>query len=404
MILSLPGLRYYQKFGLHRDPFPPGPSVEKVFLTHDTLHSLDQIKHAIDDSEQLVVVAAAAGAGKSVLSRYLEYIKSSRWFVGHVQAGHELNRETLAAEIIRQHFPERKFSGIHAARQLREFLHIFARNGRLPVVIIDDAHQLSPDALRFVLEMSAYCYQGARYRFVLFGDMDIHKRLDDPNLQDLKPASWHSFSVPPLSLQQTRKYLEYRLSLSGECREDPFTDDRILEIYTDSGGLPGAMHEPARRIMQAHQPEDGKRRFLIHAGLTATLGLMVFTAVYSAMNEDYQEKSEQLAALRDRQLQVVPVDLPGTGTLIRPASDIPLTPETTGDVTIARGADKEKPAATGRRSESLLARLFRREDGNNTETGMPGQGHSHRQPASPPQAVASLGNHLSLRLSDLSLQ
>ncbi|MDX1518559.1 MAG: AAA family ATPase [Gammaproteobacteria bacterium] len=401
MQLPFSGRRYYLKFGLERDPFPRDSAEQKVFLTHDMIHCLDQIKAAVDRSDQLVVVASPRGAGKTVLSRYLGFIKSSGWFVGHVPGSRELDREALAYEIIRQHFPERRFARAQAIYLLREFLQLFARNGRTPVVIIDDAHLLQPDTLKFVLEIAGYRQQGAQYRFVLFGDLGIDEKLKDPNLRNLIPARYHHFRIPSLSLQQTRKYLEYRLSLCGELREDPFTDERVQEIFAASAGLPGDIHVPARRIMQEYPIAGSNKQALIQLAATASVCLLVFTAVYSAMNEDYQEKSEQLAVSRTAKVEVIPLNLPGTGTLIKPA---PVTqPEITDNSPVASetaALEKTKAAVEKPRPEGLLARVF----GSLPKllTGSGPERHGTYGPGpDKTNTIASLDSQLSLKLSDV---
>lgn len=391
MKLPFSGRHYYLKFGLERDPFPQKSTEQKVFLTHEMIHCLDQIKESVDNSKQLVLVTSPPGAGKSVLSRYLGFIRSSSWFVGHVQGHRELDKETLAYEIIRQHFPERRFAQSRAMYLLKEFLQLFARNGRTPVIIIDDTHLLSLETLKFILEMAGYRQQEAQYQFVLFGDMGMEERLKTLNVQNFVPGRYHHFRIPPLSLQQTRKYLEYRLSLCGECREDPFNDECVQEIYIESAGLPGDMHALAKRIMQDHQVEGSARQLLLQATVTASVCLLVFTGVYSAMNEDYIEKSGQAAKSGDTRVEVIPLSLPGTGTLIKPAAY---------SRSIVANQENSDPVIEKRRSDSFIARLFRKEVKEKYSSGR-SQAKQKRTGRHQAEMVASLDSQLSLRLSDI---
>ncbi len=390
MRLSFTGYRYYQKFGLDKDPFPADFPRQKVFLTHDMIHCLDQIKAAVDSSDQLVVATAPKDAGKSVLSRYLAYIKGPNWFVGHVQGHREMDRETLAFQIIRQHFPERQFVQTQAVSLLKDFLQLFARNGRTPVVIIDDAHLLPPDTLRFALQLAADRQQDVHYRFVLFADVNMDEKLKDPNLRELIPQRYHHFRLPILSLQQTHKYLEYRLGLCGECIEDPFDDVAVEQIFRESVGLPGAIHAPARRIMQQYQVQGESHKQWLRLAVAAPLCLLVFSGVYSAMNEDYTKKSAQAMSAPTR--QTVALNLPGTGKVIKPVAgqkrgqsqtrELPVQPVETVAV------EQKTAAAEMPRQEGFFSRLFNSwgEVESDHTTG---------------KLVASLDSQYSLILSDI---
>ena len=401
MKLPFSGRRYYLKFGLERDPFPSKYTDQKVFLTHDMIHCLDQIKVSVENSSQLVVVASPPGSGKSVLSRYLGFIKSANWFVGHINGSRDMDKETLAFEIIRQHFPERKFVRSQAVYLLREFLQLFARNGRTPVVIIDDAHKLPIETLKFVLEVANFRQQDAQYRFVMFGNLAMDEKLRDPNLRELKPERYHHFRIPSLSLEQTRKYLEYRLSQCGECREDPFTVEAVQEIYRESAGLPGDTHAPAKRVMQEYHVAGSQQKILIQTAVTASICLLVFTGVYSAMNDDYNKKSENVAKSREFVVEVIPLSLPGTGTLIKPAGNhqpVQIKKEAPEPVKLA--VKEEKPEAEQPKSESFIARLFRKKAKENVSIVEPAK-QPDKKTGQHTEVVASLDSQLSLRLSDI---
>jgi type II secretory pathway predicted ATPase ExeA len=394
MKLPFQDRRYYLKFGLDKDPFPRESRDTKVFLTHDMIHCLDQIKASVDCSEELVVVSSASGSGKTVLSRYLGFIKSAHWFVAHIGGHRDLDRETLAWEIIRQHFPERRFVREQAVYLLQEFLQLFARNGRTPVVIIDDAHKLPLETLKFVLEIAAFAQQGTHYRCVLFGGLNLDEKLSDPNLRNLKPARYHHFRIPSLSLQQTRKYLDYRLSLCGECSEDPFTDENVQLIFRESAGLPGDVHAPARRIMQEYSVAGGEQRMYLRSAVTASVCLLVFSAVYSAMNEDYLQKSELVIASRSSPSGIIPLELPGTGKPVESAGT---------DDSAARHA--VTPPATGKNIESPVTGTDAGETG---DAGIPGwlfgtAGRTtHRSvDRQTGPATAAMAGHLSMKLSDV---
>lgn len=392
MKLPFTGRRYYLKFGLERDPFPQNSRDLKIFLTHDMVHCLDQIKASVNGSSDLVAVTAAPGSGKTVLSRYLGYIKSPGWFIAYISGTPELDRETLAWKVIQQHFPARQFMRDQAIPLLREFLQLFARNGRKPVVVIDDAHRLPLDTLKFVLEMSGFSEQQVSYRWVLFGDVGLDSKLADPNLGALKPDRYHHFRIPSLSLEQTRKYLDYRLSLSGECCENPFDEESVQAIYQASAGLPGEVHAPAKQRMQVYKVTRGRRkRQYLRGAVSAAVSLLVFNLVYSNMNEDYLQKSGEVMARRPAPAEIIPVRLP---VAERSQPVVVMSGEERGRSDTPAGVVKANTASVENISDTNLSR----EKGSGLLSWLFGDDNDDH----PAQVVASLDSHFSLKLSDLA--
>jgi hypothetical protein len=178
------------------------------------------------------------------------------------------------------------------------------RNGRVPIVIIDDVHRLPIDTLKFVLELSRLRHQDELYSIVLFADLSINDRLNHPMLKDVKPDQFHHFRIPSFSKEQTGKYLDYRLSLSGQCKMNPFTDDDIQKIFKESAGLPGNIHVPARQIMQEFDVPGRTRKVFSKTVINAIVCLVVFVVVYSGMSNDYKEKTTTKISI------AIPIELP----------------------------------------------------------------------------------------------
>lgn len=291
MNLAFLSSRYYLKFGLDRDPFPPKSTPKKLFLTQDLTGLLNQLTSAIKTQTETLLVESAAGAGKSVLAEYLGYVKEANWHLCHIRGNQTLGKLELAHAIISRHFPGHRFDKTRSDMILQAFLELYERNAKLPVVVIDDAHLLAQDTLKFLLQISSLCCNGVRYRFVLFADPSINRQLDLPSLKEIDAGHREYFKIPSFSKKQTAKYLEHRLALAGQYRLPPFDRDDIDYIFSNAAGVPGEIHQYARQVMQAKVIPGRTKRILFRSAASITAALVIFVVAYAGKSGNGMDAS-----------------------------------------------------------------------------------------------------------------
>jgi type II secretory pathway predicted ATPase ExeA len=297
MNLAFLSSRYYLKFGLDRDPFPPNSTPKKLFLTHDLSRLLSELSSAIKTQTETLVLESAPGTGKSVLAEYLTHIKEPNWHVSLIRGSDEIDKTALAHAIISQHFPGHRFDKTRSGSILQEFLQLYQINGKLPVVIIDDAHLLPAETLKFVLEIANLRYEEAQYRIVLFADLSLVKRLELPSLKEIISGQREYKRIPSFSKPQTVKYLEHRLSLAGQCKVVPFNSDDIDNIFKNSAGIPGEIHKFAKQHMQNFVIPGRTKKILVRSAASITAGVFMLVAAYANMSGDKRDATMTQAAV-----------------------------------------------------------------------------------------------------------
>lgn len=290
-----PGLlidRYFLKFGLDRDPFPPNFSQDRLFLTHELNELMGDLLDTIKEQEQVLVVESAAGGGKSSLANYLNYLKESNWYLSLINATPELGVTELAHTIISQHFPRHRFDKTQSAVLLEEFLQLYQRNGKIPVVIIDDAHLLSQETLSFILKISGLRYEGDRFRFILFAEKDLRIQLERPSVKQNHAVACVYRDIPALSRPQTMKYIEHRLALAGECKLEVFDDLVVDRLFEESSGIPGEINKLARQHMKKVVIPGRARKIMLRSATAMAACLMMSVALYAGMTFDNERQPE----------------------------------------------------------------------------------------------------------------
>lgn len=125
-------------------------------------------------------------------------------------------------------------------------LHI----GMPPVLIIDDAHEINIEGLRYLL----------RHTFKAVGDRKIRGVIlfcDPPEKGFVKALSecipnksvTNTLHIRPLTSDQTARYLNQFSRHLGLPEKKKFSSSQIKKIYDASRGLPGKVKDEARRIL-----------------------------------------------------------------------------------------------------------------------------------------------------------
>jgi len=250
---------YYLSYDLVKDPFPQDTVDEIVYLTPELNHRIIQIKSHIIESQDLLLITSSPGAGKTVLSGYIDSLKGPDWLIGLIRVRESMDIDTLALALLQQQFPDRSFEASKAVSQLHKLLESSEHNGKILVFIIDDAHKLPFETLQFILQLADIRYKESLFRIVLFADETINDSFEKTGLKELTSGVIHNIHIPSLSKEQTKAYIENRLTLSGLINKDPLTDKDIHNIYKISGGLPRGINLLTRQTMQDYAEAKATR-------------------------------------------------------------------------------------------------------------------------------------------------
>ena len=263
---------YYRNYNLVRDPFPLNITDQVLYLTPEINHRLELLAQRVANDTPVQVVISPSGGGKTVIAEYLASLKEPDWLTGLVRADPNMDGEALSLALLKKYFPDGDIEREQAVDRLRQLLESSNLNGKMPVFLIDDAHLLSQDCLQYVLQLAGE----SCCRAILFANETINDLFDKPGLNEFTKDRLKQLNLPPLSPDQTRAYLDNRISLSGEVNDYPFSDDELQRIARISAGLPGGINLLARQFMQQKIASGtggrtGSGRLLIVAGSTVIL-------------------------------------------------------------------------------------------------------------------------------------
>lgn len=134
---------------------------------------------------------------------------------------------------------------------LNNFLTQQTQSGRTPVLIIDNAERATPSALRLLNWLAALDARGEyALRIVLTGKNRLASLLRNDSMRSLVRRHPATYSLNPLTTQETMIYLRTRLiAAGGECSERIFPINVCEKLHELSNGWPGSLNKLAIEVM-----------------------------------------------------------------------------------------------------------------------------------------------------------
>ncbi len=263
---AMPPEPYLTWLGLHTAPFLPDPEDTFIYEDAGLGGQLGVLQHLVRFSDVLIVITGERGAGKTTLIRqFLSQYQG--WQTCFVQAHALLSANEILQQLgcptlrpesrkpdtlpqtVRTHPDAEEHSAQPAA-----------------VVIVDDAHELPLATLQSLLELAAARdVNGQRFCVVLAGEPpieDLLAKLGGP----LGQTGTYALQVPPLSEEESARYLQHRLAAAGLRSPSPFAAAHVRVLHRISGGIPARLNAAAHQLLvalnaRAKHPDAYERYF-----------------------------------------------------------------------------------------------------------------------------------------------
>lgn len=236
---------YNAFFGFTERPFSKSPDPRFLYYSRGHREALARLQHAVEERD-IVLLTGGIGCGKTTLSRALmDELDDSYLLV--LLTNPRLSPleflRTLAFRLGVQNPAEFKSDLLE---QLGERLYQLYREGRHPVLIIDEA-QLIPgkdtfDEIRLLTNFQLD--DGNLLSVILMGQPELRSRLAHPVYEPLRQRIGIHFDLVPLTEEETGAYLQHRIKCAGGTAEI-FQVDAVREIVLFTDGIPRKINQVA---------------------------------------------------------------------------------------------------------------------------------------------------------------
>ena len=242
---------YEAFYGFTARPFQltPDPAFYFESLTHRK--ALSYLGYGLNQGEGFIVITGEVGAGKSTLVAHLmATIDPARLTAAQVVTSALSGEEII--HVVAQAFGlviggHDKASALAAIEGL---LHAEARNGRRCLLVVDEAQNLSIDALE-ELRMLSNFQLGAQplLQTLLLGQPEFRELLQtSTELEQLRQRVIAAHHLDAMEGDELRPYVEHRLRLVGWNGRPALAADVYPKLHQASGGVPRRVNQIANRL------------------------------------------------------------------------------------------------------------------------------------------------------------
>ncbi|WP_260843185.1 AAA family ATPase [Sedimenticola selenatireducens] len=220
---------------------------EPYFSTPELRQRLDLLRHLTDNSEKILLVKGEDGAGKSTFVQQFRKLARDEWDLCCMDASHTFQPDQFFAHLYRR-FGLTDEASLNIEQLLRRF-ELLSAAGRLPVIVIDDAHLLPVATIIAIFRLfERRPGNRALIRIVLFATPDIVRQFQTPQLQAMNLQSVQSLEMPLLDSDQSRSFVQFLLDLGGESKHLKLGSGALNRLVRDAVGLPGLLEAQLQRL------------------------------------------------------------------------------------------------------------------------------------------------------------
>ena len=262
---------YLQFFGLSEAPFSITPDPAFVYLSPAHRDALAHLLYGVGQGGAggFVQLTGEVGTGKTTICRCLLEQVPEATQVALVLNPLMTPRELLATICQELGLDVTEIAGSNKLMvdSLNKYLLDQHARGRHVVVVIDEAQNLSPEALEQVrLLTNLETAKEKLLQMVLLGQPELRQLLQRQNLRQLSQRITARYHLAPLDREDTMAYVKHRMEVAGAQR-NPFRRSAMRALYLRSGGVPRLINIIADRALAgAYARESGSvTPALVHA-------------------------------------------------------------------------------------------------------------------------------------------
>jgi type II secretory pathway predicted ATPase ExeA len=244
-----------EHLGFERHPF--GDSLDTSFFYKSENHEFALIKMlmSIENDISFGLVYGHSGTGKTLVSQaVLEKLARDRYLPILVPVTPGLSKTAFLNILLREFGYDENGKTLRDVNAmvgiLGDYILSYYKKGIKPVLLIDECHFLSSQALHILRTLSNFeAFNKKLITCLLFAEEKFMRRLSNPSYASLRNRIYLEVELAPLSIEECLNYIKFRLMIAGNKKGDFFSDSELSRIYAKSRGIPRNVNKECTRIM-----------------------------------------------------------------------------------------------------------------------------------------------------------
>lgn len=243
---------YLKFFGLNERPFSITPDIQYLYLGKQHEQALDTLMYGINQRLGFSLLTGEVGSGKTTLSRALlarlDPSISTALLVNPLLSVPEMLK-AITKDFgipVRYNSPQKQIDA------LNRFLLKLADEGKNALVVVDEAQNLSMEALESLRMLTNLETAKTKLlQIMLVGQPELLKRLRSHELRQLDQRITTRYHLVALSQVEMMRYLNHRICIAGGGGKVFFDPKAYRLIYAETKGYPRLINLLCDRALMA---------------------------------------------------------------------------------------------------------------------------------------------------------
>ena len=242
---------YSSFYKLKAKPFQLSPDPKFFFNSGVHKRALSYLRYGLEQGEGFIVVTGAPGTGKTMLVKALFNELDSREVVAGQLVSTQIDAEdTLRLISASFGLAHEKISKATLLKNLETFFRTRAKEGRRVLLVVDEAQNLPLQSLEELRMLSNFEHDNrAIFQSFLLGQEEFRATINSPSMEQVRQRVTATFHLNPLEFDETKAYIEHRLSTVGWNKDPEFTPEAFKEIFRFTQGTPRKINTLCDRLM-----------------------------------------------------------------------------------------------------------------------------------------------------------
>ena len=219
---------YESYYGLNSKPFQLTPDPEFFFASKWHKRAMSYLQYGLSQAEGFIVITGGIGTGKTtVANSLLEEIEDD------IAAAQIVTPKLSPDELVKMvaskfDIPTEGRSKADILKALELFLYDLNKAGRRALLLVDEAQNLPLETIEELRMLSNFQLNGKPLiQSFLLGQEELQPILRAPNMEQFRQRIVASCHLAPLSLEECKEYIEYRLHHAGWNGSALFSDEAL---------------------------------------------------------------------------------------------------------------------------------------------------------------------------------
>jgi|TARA_B110000971_G_scaffold110327_1_gene113001 MSHA biogenesis protein MshM len=260
---------YEQYYGLKEKPFSLTPDTDFFYRSVTHQEALNVLLVAIKSGDGFIKVTGEVGTGKTLLCRKLLDALDEQYNTVYIPNPYMSSNALLDAVLAEMDISGNLKNDNHLFC-INQYLIEAADNGKMTVIILDEAQSLSNESLEVIRLLSNLETRKKKLvQIILFGQPELDERLSETSVRQLRQRIMHAYKLQPLNESSVKSYIHHRMIAAGYRGPEIFDDKAKVLLFKISQGVPRVINILGNKaMMQSYASGDfyiGKEQIITAA-------------------------------------------------------------------------------------------------------------------------------------------